>query len=331
MKIIVATDGSNTSRAAIEALVGTRWSPGTEIKLMNAIRPTDIGMPLLTFGASQSGEPHDLVKQREKMLESLAAEVHEKLPHCKVTIELASGDAKACVVDAAKEWPADMVLLGSRGHKGLELILLGSVSQGIVMSSPCPVVIVKSGPGASHGGFRKVLLTIDSSPYARAALDWVLRLQWCEDTVFKLITAIPPHPSKLFDAASVGEGAGSLAAYHDQLRATAANELQLFADELEKAFGPDKVSIEVGAGDPREVILEIADAFPADLIVMGSHGTTGLTRLLMGSVSQTIAVQSPHSVAVIRGKLPRSKDPNARTGAFKRSDLEDLKKQHHPT
>ena len=63
-----------------------------------------------------------------------------------------------------------------------------------------------------------------------------------------------------------------------------------------------RTSLRLASGDPKEQILKCADAWPADLIVLGSHGLTGYTRLLMGSVSEAVMRHARCSVEIVRGK-----------------------------
>ena len=88
------------------------------------------------------------------------------------------------------------------------------------------------------------------------------------------------------------------------------------AQELAAKVGADRVSIEVGEGDPREAILNIAATSSSDLIVMGSHGRTGLTKIFMGSVSQAVSVHAPCAVAIVRGIVPKGKTTMQQTGMF---------------
>ena len=77
-----------------------------------------------------------------------------------------------------------------------------------------------------------------------------------------------------------------------------------------------RTSLRLALGDPKEQILKCADSWPADLIVLGSHGWTGYKRLLMGSVSDAVTRHARCSVAIIRkrGMLGRRKSP-AESGA----------------
>jgi nucleotide-binding universal stress UspA family protein len=80
--------------------------------------------------------------------------------------------------------------------------------------------------------------------------------------------------------------------------------LDEYARKLQKAIPSAILSQEVLAGMPKEVILEVAETWGADMIVMGSHARKGLSRFLLGSVSMSVLSHSPCSVIIV--KLPQS-------------------------
>ena len=83
-----------------------------------------------------------------------------------------------------------------------------------------------------------------------------------------------------------------------------ATEVVVGVAETLRAAGHD-VETAVREGDPRSVIVDQAEEWSADLIVMGSHGYTGLKRLLLGSVAQHVVSHAPCSVEVVRSKAKK--------------------------
>ncbi len=330
MRILAAVDGSTQSEAALEALGSFKWAAGTEIVLFTVMKAAEIRLP---FGrrAPDQASGADNKAFVSQSLQNMAAQLQQKLPGCRVSFEVAHGDAKTEILNGAKAHAADMILMGSRGHRGMELMLLGSVSQAVLMQGQCPVVIVKSeateapnsAPDLAHG-FKNVLITVDNSPYSRAALMWAKTLEWPSDTRFKLITVVTP----VTDAFALEENAaraGMIIREHDSLHAIARTELEEMATELVDIVGPGRVTTQVGEGDPREVILHTAGAWGADLIVMGSHGRTGLTKLFLGSVSHAVAVHGYCSVAIVKGIVPKGQGLRQQTtGMFKLPDMKEI-------
>ena len=300
MKILAAVDSSQNSELAVQSLLGMNLSPDTEVKLLMVAKSDE------SVGAADA----------KQVLQKLTTELGQSLA-CRVSSELLDGDAKSRIIDAAKQFAADLILLGTRGRKGVDLMLLGSVSQGVLMQSPCPVLIVKTGDTSEtvQKGFKRVLVAADNSEYALAALNWLKKFNWSKDTTFKLMTVIPPF-AESFESDQASQ-MSTVMVEHDRMKDLAVTELGIMSDLLEAHVGGAGITSEVGEGDPREVILNMASKWDADLIVMGSHGRTGLTKLLLGSVSQAVAVHSECAVAIVRGIVQKGKMMQ-QTGRFKK-------------
>lgn len=315
MKIIVAFDGTPPSEAAINALQEMQWPQGTEIKLLSVLRSDEISLPFLSKGPSQVSQEH--MAAAEKALKEKSALLEKKMTGCTVSHEISQGDAKTKIVEVAKQWGANSIFIGQRGIHGVEPMLLGSVSQGVLLQSPCPVIIVKSDAEreVSSPLFKRVLVAVDNSAYSKAALSWIKQINWADNVEFKIVTVVAPlidQVESLQDATRVE----ALGLEHEALIAAAKKELEGEVASLKTHFANAKISSGVGQGDPREVILQAAFAMQSDLIVMGSHGRTGLEKLLIGSVSQAIAVQAECSVAIVRGLVPKGTNKMQLSGRF---------------
>ena len=299
MKIIVAIDGSQGSEATVDALENIQLASGTEVKLLIVIEPYKDALVLAT-----------------EALKGMSEELQKRLVGCTVTYEVAQGDAKTRITEIAKQWSANLIIMGSRGRKGLELMLMGSVSQGVLTQSPCPVIIAKTSDVKNpKNGFTNILITVDNSEYSQAALSWLSSIQWAPTTQFRLVTIVQPLVDS-FDSVGSITDATNLTRQHNDLIGLAKTQLEKLQTELATSVGAQNVSIEVGEGDPKDVILNIAAAWSADLIVMGSHGRTGLDKLLLGSVSQAVSLHAPCSVAIIRGIITKGQNKQRQTGMF---------------
>lgn len=298
MKVLAAMDGSFHSQKALEALRSVQWAADTEIKLIASVKSADV----LPFGGNEHAHSMpEALQITTKQIQAVAAQLAETIGR-NVTSLVVQGDPKTTVVQEAKSWPADLIFMGSRGRRGVELILLGSVSQAVLMQAQCPVVIVKSDADQAMvpAQFKKILVTVDNSPYSEAAMDWLKKINW-GDAQFRLVTVVQPLTETFADADVTPARVSQMAEDHDKLIAAAKQQVKKLAADLSETFGAAKVASEIGQGDPREVILRVAENWSADLVVMGSHGRTGLNKLLLGSVSQAVAVQGFASVAIVKG------------------------------
>ena len=142
----------------------------------------------------------------------------------------------------------------------------------------------------------KILLAIDESIHSRAAADFVSAMRWPLDAEIIVLTVASPMvvAHSLVDA-------GGLSV----LRAAEEGNVQ---DHQELVSGVERdlrehgypTSARVMSGDAREAIVEIARLEGVDLIVVGSHGRTGLGKLLVGSVASDVVTHAPCSVLVVK-------------------------------
>jgi nucleotide-binding universal stress UspA family protein len=141
----------------------------------------------------------------------------------------------------------------------------------------------------------RILLAIDGSPHAQAAVDEVARRPWPKGSKIRVMSAIQPYTPPATEVVLAG---AMLEDMRQQQVSTAEEITGRAADALKKA----RLSTEttVREGDPRSAIVDESDEWGADLIVVGSHGRTGLTRWLLGSVAQAIVGHASCSVEVVR-------------------------------
>jgi len=145
MKILIAFDGSASAQAAVDEVAGRPWPNGTEVRLVTVLeRP----MPLPPPNGIEVYAP-----LMEKMRVSLREEAYQRIQRVMkqlatrkeltTSYEMRDGSVKEALLDAVREWDADLVMVGSRGVSGLARLLLGSVSQALANHAPCNVEIVK--------------------------------------------------------------------------------------------------------------------------------------------------------------------------------------------
>lgn len=145
----------------------------------------------------------------------------------------------------------------------------------------------------------RVLLAVDGSPYSDAAVNEVAARVWPADTEVRVITAyelpLAPAPETWALPANYFEQLDRAAREHAE---AVEHELVL---KLATSVGPSvKVTGSILPGPPRSIILEEAERWRADLIVVGSHGYGAWQRFLLGSVSQAIVSHAKCSVEVVR-------------------------------
>ena len=143
----------------------------------------------------------------------------------------------------------------------------------------------------------KILIGVDGSAHSQAALAYVKSMPWPSGTKFVVLSVAMPIVSyTMVDAAGL------------MWMQTAEQDLTVQAEELtarvEKELRDAGLATEalVARGDPREALVETARATGTDLVVIGSHGRTGLAKLVLGSVASHVVTHAPCSVLVVKVK-----------------------------
>jgi nucleotide-binding universal stress UspA family protein len=295
MKLLIPTDLSQTSHWGIDAVKARPWPAGTEIRVLHVVDLTPF--PL---GA-------ELMDAAEKAAESSVKALGDDLARTgwPTRTEVFPGTPRSAVIEYAKKWGADFIMVGSHGGTGLARFLLGSVARAVVRHATCSVEIVRQ---AAHRKSvptegLKLLVATDGSEPSLAAVRSVAKRPWPPKTSICLISAAPPF-MPISDAAGsyvyTSQSVLAAQAIEEAARARAKEALEHATEVFRDAGVSGVESNGPVMGDPKAVILDEAKTWPADIIILGSHGWRGLDRFMMGSVSESVAMHAHCSVEVIR-------------------------------
>jgi nucleotide-binding universal stress UspA family protein len=139
-RILVAVESSPIAARAVDVGIGLARSLKAEVAL---IRVTE---PPVAYGVDAGISTNELMAQASREDQRLLAGVRERLSlPASVQEFLPAGDPATEIVKAAREWPADVIVLGSHGRAGVSRVLLGSVAEAVTRHAPCPVLVVRAG------------------------------------------------------------------------------------------------------------------------------------------------------------------------------------------
>lgn len=151
MRILLAVDGSPYSEEAIHSITSRPWPKGTQVRVLHSIPIVAILPPVGDFtgtAAQVLTVDADANKEAQTLVASVAAQL--RTAGLDADTVITEGDARSAIVDGAKEWSADLIVMGSHGYTGITRWLLGSVAQSVVAHAPCSVEVVrKESPKAS--------------------------------------------------------------------------------------------------------------------------------------------------------------------------------------
>jgi nucleotide-binding universal stress UspA family protein len=140
MKILIAVDDSEYSREAIQYILDLFNPKMTEIMIVHVLVPTFHSIPPQM---SRFYEPE--MERREKEMRAVLDSYAAKFRTAGFAVETAleNGETRSTIIDFATQWAADLIVIGSHGHKGLERLLLGSVAESVVRHATCSVLVVR--------------------------------------------------------------------------------------------------------------------------------------------------------------------------------------------
>lgn len=293
MRVLLATDGSASAGVAADLVAGIEWPAGTAIRIVEAIETGAalFGGPWLAVAIDDAERLEaELRREAEQAVEQARGRLSR--PGLEVVGEVLRGRPATTTISDAKDFDANLIVVGSRGHGTIESMLLGSVSAEIVDLAPIPVLIARSQT------IKRVVLAWDGSVAARVAADLLtswpvfrgssVRVVSVADIEVPWWTGFPetgtPQALPLYL-----EAAAASRRTHDGLAKEMTEELG--------AVGIDAVA-DPHEGDAATQIIAAAQAGNADLIVLGTHGRTGLARLVLGSVARNVLQHATCSVLV---------------------------------
>jgi len=148
MKIVLAIDGSDFSKAAIQALAKMPLPNDSEVSIINVYEYPAMSTPeLITTAGSLDGYYQEFINNAQKMGEKIVSEAADELKNKNetllITTNVVSGLPKREILEKAEAFNADLIVVGSQGQGAFSRFLLGSVSQYLATHAKCSVLIVK--------------------------------------------------------------------------------------------------------------------------------------------------------------------------------------------
>jgi hypothetical protein len=265
-KLLVCTDGSPDSQGAMTGALVLAQSCGSKVYILQ----------VLEFNPEFEAQAPEVVARWE-------ARIHEYLEACRVEAEKMdvpletrvrrAEAASQGIVEEAEKINPDLIIMGRRGRSRLFRLMMGNVTARVIGHTPFNVLVVPKGVPLE---FRRILVASDGSPHSYAAWD-----------------------EALFITQRVGGELTALSVARDEGEGPTARAI---VQRLKKEADYREVGLQtlVLQGRPFEAIVQAAREKKVDLIVMGALGMTGLTSLLMGSVTERVIAAAPCAVMVVK-------------------------------
>jgi hypothetical protein len=268
-RFLVASDGSEFSAAAVREALNMAGRCGAKVHVLS----------LVATGVEHEALGESVLKQEletaQDHLDGIKAQADAAGVACET--HLVQGNrVDREIVDLAERIRADVIVMGRRGRRGLARLMLGHATAQVIGLAHCNVLVV---PRAAHVEGRHLVLATDGSRFAETAAvtaGTLAKMCGTPVTVASVTTASHGPERRAEAQAAVGRVVGFM--------------------QSEGANAEGRV-IE---GEPANAIVGVARERGADLIVTGSHGRTGLDRVLLGSTSERILNETPCAVLVVK-------------------------------
>jgi nucleotide-binding universal stress UspA family protein len=142
MKILLAIDDSQYSAEAVEEVASRPWPPGTMVRVLSAVHIAQIATePMFVASVDTDKVRREMTKFYEELTTRAADSLRNRGAAAETAVR--QGDPRSVIVDEARDWAADLIVLGSHGYSAIKRWLLGSVAQAVVSYAPCSVEIVR--------------------------------------------------------------------------------------------------------------------------------------------------------------------------------------------
>lgn len=286
MKILVAYDGTEGSDAALKDLALAGLPDNAEVLVMSLadvfLPPDNQSEETVTAYVPETVKlahqrAQEKLEDAQDMAQRASEQIRSTFPGWSVHYEALADSPAWGLLRTADHWKPDLIVMGARGHSMFEArLILGSISQRVLYEARGSVRIARA-PRKHPDQPVFILIGSDNSVDSAAAVDAVCRRPWPKGSEVALLTIVDsvfettPNPSE---------------------------PSQLFAEKLRDAGL--HVNVLVKRGKPADEILEEAEAWGADCIFVGAKGTRGISRLMLGSVSSSVAARAHCSVEVVR-------------------------------
>lgn len=275
--ILVPTDGSEGAQIGARRGINLAATIGTDLHVLSVIDSREIEPDLMSN--EQTEREQLLEEEAERAVDSIARLARTHLSG-RITTAVNSGIPFKTINDYADTHDIDLIVMGTQGRTGFERILLGSVAERTLRTANVPIVTVAPDADIVEIGeqlYENVLLPTDGSEGAELAIEWGTTIAEVFDATVHTLYSV--------DTSRFG-GVEGMAEIHDALEQTGREAL---ATVQERARAADiSVTGNIASGPAARTILAYCEEHDIDLIVMGTHGRSGLRRYLTGSVTETI-------------------------------------------
>ena len=326
MKLLIAYDGSKCADSALDDLTHAGLPEDAEALVLSVAEvwlppppPSSyeiVGTATAPRGALGLERKYRAGSQVVKDMDELAARAAERVQTCfpnwKVKHEAVWGSPNWELFDKSEKWRADLIVAGLHGRSALGRLFLGSISQWLLNEARCSVRVARGKLDEPDFPVR-LLLALDGSRNAEKALEQIMARNWPEKSEVRVVTVDQPLELTYIGgmAPPLRESVGS---FNEDEHKRSQQVVDAAARKLKRAGL--RAMADVFEGDPKKVLVRVAEEWRADCIFLGATGLTNrFERFLLGSTAAAVAARAHCSVEVVRTRRRKRKTNGNGTGS----------------
>jgi nucleotide-binding universal stress UspA family protein len=263
--------------------------------------------PAFLYGMSAAEQDQLLANARGHAGEKIAGTVPAERTYPHTVAQVTHISAPEAIVDYVDENKIDLVVMGTHGHGAIKRFFLGSTTDKVVRLAACPVITVHPDADVADYKPRRLLVPVDFSEQSPVLLRHAMHLAEDEGGSLDVIHVVPPQT-----VPSVYYTMEPLPVPYEEIRLRAEEHLSSLLREIVGDAVPTRSFVTIG--DPVTEITERARASGYDLLVVATHGYSGIKRAFLGSVAERVVRSAPCPVLVIKSHgdpILESEDPVA--------------------
>jgi nucleotide-binding universal stress UspA family protein len=300
--LLVPLDGSPMAESVLSATADLVRRLSAHVTLLHII---ERGAPKTVHGERHLTQP----AEAESYLRGVAEWFVSEGVRADFLVHRDGADVAKSIADGAAEIGADLVVLCTHGWSGLRGFLFGRVAQQVLRWGTIPVLLIQPSAEGWKAPFscRRLVVPLDGSGMAETALPAASAVAHAFEAEVRLVWVVPTVATVSGErGAAMKLMPSAAAALLDAEAAQAATYLERVGARLREEGV--KISVEVGRGEPIRVLLDTVAKQEIDLIVIATHGRSGISAVWAGSVTSRILRYSTRPILLIRipGPPPRS-------------------------
>ena len=288
-QILVPLDGSALGERALPMAAEIAKASGGRLILLRVVPPFTVlaADPLLYEEMNRMSEDEALAYLRHVQ--------EEQVPQLTAELVIEFGSAADSILEQAHDHQVDLIVMSSHGRSGLNRWVYGSVAERILSQAQCPTLIINARQQAWQPVPKKILVPLDGSELAERALNPVCDLA--------LALGSEVHLLRVTTSGHMSLETDSMAEVFSDIEGQEIDDARVYLEQAAAALEAVEAvtAVVVTKGSVAEAIVDYAAENDIELIVMSSHGRTGLRRWVYGSVAEKVLRSSCCASMIVRG------------------------------